>query len=119
MTEFIVAKLLKRFDQSDRSLKLNKMIEDEINSYFCNNRHLNDAHLTKIEVKLKRILLAEKSTNKVVSLSLASGFLKSVYKIKPRDVERERRSAKGLRRRGLRPQSRVTSEPSDGSYQPA
>lgn len=55
---------MKRFDPMDRTLRVNKLIEDEVREYFENNRHLNDTHLTKIEVKIKRMLLTERQGKK-------------------------------------------------------
>jgi hypothetical protein len=56
----IVAKLLKRFDVKDRSIRVSKLVEGEIRDYLNTKRNLNDTHLTKMEVKVKRILLAER-----------------------------------------------------------
>lgn len=42
------------------------MIEEEIKQYIQSNRHMNETHLTKIEVKIKRLLLAERANQKQV-----------------------------------------------------
>ncbi|CAI2361116.1 unnamed protein product [Moneuplotes crassus] len=67
LINMMVTKVVKRFSEKDRSHKVREMIENEIKNHFTNESksgskfaYLNGSHLTQIEIKIKRKLLAER-----------------------------------------------------------